>query len=118
MNASMKKCADCGDMKHWGSINGYGVCSSCTSKARDARAAKGGLISDFGPEADAAVVAACAQFPDTFKLHGHEGTFRSSVRSSYVSQGKVMVYTQRLQGEEWLDFAKGTVEELKSQIKR
>ncbi len=92
-------------------------------------------IPDFGPKADAAVKAACAQFPTTFHLHAHQGTFRVSERASYVSQGVVMVYTQRLlsveeyksrysrpenptEEDRWVDFAKGTTEELRRNIKR
>lgn len=75
------------------------------------------MIPDFGPEANAAIDAACAQFPETFKLAAFEGTFRVSRKASYVSQGRVMVYTQKLRGSEWCDFAKGTVAELKEQIR-
>ena len=92
-------------------------------------------IPSFGPEAQEAIRAACAQFPDTFKLRGHDGTFRASTRASYVSNGVVMVYTQRLlsleeykgryskpanpsEEDRWVDFAKGTISELKSQIIR
>lgn len=91
------------------------------------------LKSDFGPEADAAIDAACAQFPATFELYGHAGTFRVSRRASYASRGQVLVYTQmqwtpdrfaqvygrahRNADELWCDFAKGTVAELRGQIK-
>lgn len=91
-------------------------------------------IPEFGPAADIAVKAACAEFPGTFRLRGHNGTFRVSVRSSYVSGGKVIVYTQRLHTQDsftraygrnprtsdelWQDFAKGTPSELRSQIVR
>lgn len=75
--------------------------------------------------------AACATFPSTFSLRGHEGLFRASVRSSYISgngeTSYVMVYTQRYIGpmsadnrhddSMWSDFAKGTVEELKAQVR-
>lgn len=82
---------------------------------------------DFGSAQDAAVKMACALFPDTFGLRGHAGTFRVNVRNSYVSRGKVLVYTERLVcdkwfvgptlPDQWVDFAKGTIAELKSQIK-
>jgi hypothetical protein len=91
-------------------------------------------IPDFGPKADAAVKAACAQFPTSFHLRAHEGTFRVSERNSYVSNGVVIVYTQRLlsveeykrmysrpaeptEEDRWVDFAKGTVAELQRQIR-
>jgi len=93
----------------------------------------GEKIPDFGPKADAAVKAACALFPPTFRLRNHEGMFRVSESASYVSQGRVMVYTQRYLTHErfmqvygrphrtpeelWVDFAKGTVGELQSQIR-
>lgn len=93
------------------------------------------MIPDFGPKADAAVKAACAQFPGTFQLRNHTGTFRVSERSSYVSRGVVMLYTQRLlsvadyksryskpdeptEEDRWVDFAKGTAEELNRNIIR
>ena len=85
---------------------------------------------DFGFHCDEAVRLACAMFPATFKLRGHDGTFRVSERASYVSRGRVLVYTQRLRTyplasdpldpttcqAEWVDFAKGTIAELKAQI--
>lgn len=91
------------------------------------------MLPDFGPAADEAVRAACASFPVTFALAGHPGkTFRASERASYVSRGQVMVYTQRLvtaaeyestygrshrsSEDLWLDFAKGTVDELRAAI--
>lgn len=95
---------------------------------------EGEKIPDFGPKADAAVKAACAQFPTSFHLRAHEGTFRVSERCSYVSNGVVYVYTQRLlsveeykgryarpenptEEDRWVDFAKGTVAELQRQIR-
>ncbi len=61
--------------------------------------------------------AAIAKFPPTFGLRGFPGeTFRVSRDSSYVSGGSVMLYTEILRGGIWLDFAKGTPAELRSQI--
>ena len=76
-------------------------------------------LPDFGPAADAAVKAACAEFPETFKLRAYPGdTFRLSESASFVSQGRVLLYTQRLVNGEWLDFAKGTADELRTHIVR
>lgn len=83
---------------------------------------------------------AISKFPSTFRLRGHEGMFRISESASYVSwsvgaspEPKVMLYTQRyhdipsfrkLYGREprdeeelWVDFVKGSVSELRSQVK-
>lgn len=76
------------------------------------------LKSDFGPEADAALDEACAQFPDTFGLRNYEGTFRVNRRNSYVSRGRLMIYTDMLRDGKWCDFCKGTVDELNGQIVR
>jgi len=84
----------------------------------------------------AAVAAAVAEFPAEFGLRGYPGkTFRVSPTASYYSAGwdhgggdrqpaGVQVYTQ-VQADEnsrygnagdWLDFAKGTVEELRREV--
>jgi hypothetical protein len=63
---------------------------------------------------DEKIKQAIAQFPETFGLRGHKGEFTLSARSSYVgSDGTVWLYTQK-DGE---DFSKGTVAELKREIK-
>lgn len=107
--------------------------ATCQACAHGVCAIGTGSIPDFGPEADAAVKAACARFPATFGLKAFsENTFRVSLRASYMSQGRVMIYTERnvsregfvkLYGREpryadelWIDFAKGTVSELLAQI--
>lgn len=80
-----------------------------------------------------------AKFPATFKLRNHEGTFRISERNSYFMgpgecQGELMLYTQRQWTEDkfkhyygrspnhpedlWVDFAKGTENELQRNIVR
>lgn len=59
---------------------------------------------------------AVSQFPPEFGLRGFPGErFRVSLRDSYVSDGVVMVYTERDAGGMWLAFAKGTVGELLGQ---
>lgn len=62
---------------------------------------------------------AAAKFPEIFGLRGFPaGTFRISLRSSYVDgNGEIQLYTQSLQNNgQWLDFAKGTEEELLREI--
>jgi hypothetical protein len=90
-------------------------------------------IPNYGPEADAAIKLAADQFPATFSLRAYrDDTFRISIGASYVSEGRVMLYTQRLvsveryksiygseprdEGSLWLDFAKGTLAELFDQV--
>jgi hypothetical protein len=62
----------------------------------------------------AMVMDAMKQFPAEFGLKAFPGEkFRVSLRTSYVNDsGVVMLYTERLVGDKWLDFAKGTVTEL------
>ena len=76
------------------------------------------MIPDFGPEAEAAVIEAASQFPETFRLRAYGAeTFRIHAGISYVSAGRVVLYTQRLAaGDEWLDFAKGSPAELRAQV--
>lgn len=80
------------------------------------------------------IQAAIKLFPATFGLRAFPGrVFRCSPSSSYITcwgeKGIVMLYTQRLESrqvksgpscgqyqDEWIDFAKGTVEELKGTI--
>ncbi len=130
MNDMKERCVVCQEMKsRWG-MNGYGQCSECAKKVEDAQRAQSGLKSDWGAEADAALDAACASFPATFRLRAHEGIFRVNRRNSYVSRGRIYVYTDKLRStqvqsgpskgqyqDEWVDFAKGTVEELQTQIR-
>jgi len=70
---------------------------------------------------DARITNAIAKFPATFGLKGHDGTFRISPESSYISTGPfnpyVVLYTQRLRDGVWQDFAKGTSEELAGQVR-
>lgn len=108
----------CNDMKPYGEMNGYQWCRECASAQEAANRAKSGLKSDFGPEAQAAIDAAIAQFPATFHLRGHEGTFRFNRRTSYVSRGAIYLYTEVQRGDTWSDFVKGTVEEFRREIKR
>ena len=66
---------------------------------------------------DAKIRDALARFPPTFGLRGFPGdVFRLSPTSSYVSGGNVMLYTQRKEGDHWLDFSKGTEPELRGEI--
>jgi predicted amino acid dehydrogenase len=62
-----------------------------------------------------AIAKAIAEFPATFGLCGHKGTFRLSQSCSYIGEGNtVMLYTEKLfPNDKWLSFAKGTVSELK-----
>jgi hypothetical protein len=60
---------------------------------------------------------AIALFPSTFGLKAFSGTFRISQRSSYVNDSNVvMLYTQIEKDGQWLDFAKGTIEELRAAV--
>jgi len=61
--------------------------------------------------------AAIARFPATFGLRGFPGdVFRISPTSSYVSGGRVMLYTERKDNDDWLDFSKGTESELRGEV--
>lgn len=74
----------------------------------------------FNPEEGRRLIAeAIATFPETFKLRAYPGfTFRISASSSYVNDsGKVQLYTQILSGGKWLDFAKGTIAELRAEVR-
>lgn len=115
------------------------LCTKCVEKKEECAKLAQQIIDgtappttpDFGDHVDLAVKLACAMFPDTFRLRGHDGTFRVSHRASYVSRGRVMLYTQRFSGSKalldrqrgisdagWDDFAKGTISELKGQVVR
>ena len=60
---------------------------------------------------------AIERFPSTFGLRGFPGdVFRISPTSSYVSGGRVMLYTERKDNGRWLDFSKGTESELRSEV--
>ena len=59
---------------------------------------------------------AIKRFPATFGLRAYPGTFRISRSASYESQGQILLYTQVKRDGLWLDFAKGTEGELRSQI--
>lgn len=64
------------------------------------------------------IAAAIKQFPATFGLQNFPGeVFRLSASSSYLSGNEVMLYTQ-VEADKgvWLDFAKGTIAELKAQL--
>lgn len=63
------------------------------------------------------IAGAIATFPPTFGLRGFPGlVFRISESASYVSGDTIMLYTQVSRDGQWLDFAKGTIAELRSQI--
>lgn len=65
------------------------------------------------------ILAAKAEFPETFGLRAFRGdVFRISEAASYVTGRAVMLYTQRLVDGEWRAFAKGSPAELRAQIVR
>jgi hypothetical protein len=68
--------------------------------------------------ADEKIRAAIARFPATFGLRGFPGdVFRLSPTASYINDsGRVTLYTQRKDGTQWLDFAKGTESELRREV--
>lgn len=56
-------------------------------------------------------------FPATFGLRAFPGkVFKIGRQSSYISEGRVILYTQVQDGDRWLDFAKGTASELRKEI--
>jgi hypothetical protein len=66
-----------------------------------------------------------ATFPVTFGLRGFPGEkFRISVKHSYFNQlfpakpseASLMLYTERLRGDTWSVFTKGTVKELRRNV--
>lgn len=84
-----------------------------------------------------AIAEVIAKFPATFRLANHSGTFRIGARQSYFRGpgecgGELMLYTQRLLTREeyaktyanpprseddlWVDFVKGTEDELRRNI--
>lgn len=69
-------------------------------------------------EEQAAVRRVCDSFPATFGLRAFPGDlFRVSRRASYYSKPEVQVYTQIWsEGDVWLDFAKGTEQELRREL--
>jgi hypothetical protein len=69
-------------------------------------------------EQKTAIQDAAALFPPTFGLRGFPGeTFRISVRSSYWSEDVMYLYTDVLKGDKWLSFCKGTVSELRAEVR-
>ena len=64
-----------------------------------------------------------ASFPETFSLRAFPSdVFRISDRASYFrgwvpDVHDLVLYTERLVGDEWVDFAKGSVTELRAQVK-
>ncbi len=69
-----------------------------------------------------AIALVIATFPAEFGLCAFPGDrFRIGERESYFGgpgNGTLMLYTQRWNGREWCDFAKGTEAELRRQIVR
>ena len=58
-----------------------------------------------------------ARFPETFGIRAFPGkVFSISRFNSYWNGREVMLYTQRKEGDNWLDFCKGTERELSVQI--
>lgn len=67
---------------------------------------------------DEKIRAAIAKFPATFGLRGFPGdVFRISPTASYINDsGRLTLYTQRKDGNQWLDFAKGSESELRREV--
>lgn len=67
---------------------------------------------------DEAITKAAAKFPAEFGLYAYPGkTFRVDLGSSYMSQGQVVLYTEiKMPDGTWLDFAKGTPDELAAEV--
>lgn len=66
------------------------------------------------------IAEAVKQFPPTFSLKAFPNdTFRISLAHSYVNDNRVvMLYPERLMPNgEWAAFSKGTVEELKREVR-
>lgn len=69
----------------------------------------------------AAIDAAIAKFPGEFSLRGFRSKrFRVNRANSFVSEGQVLLYTDVFDEEtqRWLAFAKGTVDELATEVVR
>ena len=60
---------------------------------------------------------AIAQFPNTFSLRAFPGkVFRISPSASYTTAIGIILYVQQQQDDRWIDFCKGTPEELSGQV--
>lgn len=73
---------------------------------------------DWKEKSDA-VARAVAEFPDEFGLYAFPGErFRVSESASYWSdyENRPLIYTERFKDGQWRDFAKGTVEKLRSEM--
>lgn len=129
MNERMQKCTGgCQKDVPWLSCDGRGWCHDCAGRKEAAWRAASGIKSDFGPEAEAAIDAAIATFPETFGLRAFPGdTFKIERRDSFVSQGRILLYTHKLMSENsllskeagkrvWSAFSKGSVEELRREV--
>jgi hypothetical protein len=69
-------------------------------------------------EQQKAIADAIALFPAEFGLRAFPGlVFRISKAASYVSGNEVMLYTVIREGDHWNDFLKGTVAEMRSQVR-
>ena len=70
-----------------------------------------------GEKQQAAIAKVIATFPETFGLRGYpDYVFRIGKRESYFSGDTLNLYTQRLVKGKWVDFAKGSEDELRAQI--
>jgi len=70
-------------------------------------------------EQKTAVADAIKMFPGEFGLRAFPGdVFRVSERNSFWSDHEqaVMLYTEIQKGDKWLDFAKGTIAELRREV--
>lgn len=64
-----------------------------------------------------AVRKAVEAFPKTFKLRAFPGeTFRVNLQNSYISEGRLILYTDILQDGKWVAFAKGSRNVLRNEI--
>jgi hypothetical protein len=74
------------------------------------------------PSESRVIAEAIAKFPSTFGLAGFPGkVFRISQSASYISDypatGTLHLYTEVQRGDQWLSFAKATLEELQVQVR-
>lgn len=72
-------------------------------------------------DAEKAIAVAIARFPETFGLRAFPGeTFRISQAASFLRDRRdaksVQLYTQRLKGDTWLDFSRGSEPELRRNL--
>lgn len=129
MTERMQKCTGgCQQDVRWSECDGRGWCHACAGRKEAAWRAESGIQNDFGPEANEAIDKAIASFPETFGLRGFPGdTFKIDRRDSFVSQGRILLYTHKLMSDDsllskeagkrvWSAFSKGSIEELRREV--